>query len=565
MDGNRVTIIKDGRVLNIAEKQLCRDDVVVLQAGEMVPADLKLVEARELQVDEFDITGEIMPVSKTVEHDDTWLYMGSRITKGFGKGIVVASGDKTEFGNVLAQSWQRTKIYGYHLFELHYLALVLLLLPAVVILVSRSQNTILVIAVFLLVAAILVALQNTELYHHWFVSRAIRQFAREGIRIRDPLAIERMSDIDTVCFDKTGVLTKRDLEVTHVYYADTAPGGNDAVSNKEISRIVKLACALCHDVQVYEKLDQANPIDKAFVSFALNQGMDVYEELQSHRRIYDKPFDPENRYMAYGFERNGKVTYFAKGDPSVIMMMCDHYLTGAGEKKAVNSGFWLQNKSHIDAIAQNGGTAIALAYTSQQSDQPPMAFTFLCLLHVENSLQPGVAALIRKVSSEGKRCVLLTGDREETASRIGVDCGIANGSRLVLTGKMIERMSLDEVARQSTFVPVFARLLPSQKGLVIRLLQQRAHRVAMIGDGPNDGIALKAADIAISLTKESSPIARRLSKILVNDVTDLWQLIEASNRIKARTREFHYSRALLIIAVFASMYGWALAMLYHPG
>lgn len=220
------------------------------------------------------------------------------------------------------------------------------------------------------------------------------------------------------------------------------------------------------------------------------------------------------------------------------------------------------NNSNIDEITKNGGAVIALAYTSEISNKVPTAFTFLCLLHLENSLQPGVREIIRGVSLEGKRSILLTGDRDDTAARVGVECGISRNSKVYLTGKMIERMELSEVAKQSSYCSVFTRLLPSQKGLIIMLLKQRNHFVAMVGDGPNDGIALKLADISISFIKNSSPIAQRLSKILINDLGDLLRLIEVSNRLKIRTEELHSFRVLLLVIVFLIIYVWAFSYKY---
>jgi P-type Ca2+ transporter type 2C len=151
---------------------------------------------------------------------------------------------------------------------------------------------------------------------------------------------------------------------------------------------------------------------------------------------------------------------------------------------------------------------------------------------------------------------LLTGDRAETAVRISADSGITKNSRIFLTGRTMDRMDLAEVARQAKYCSVFARLLPSQKGVLIRLLQQKGHRVAMVGDGPNDGIALKAADIGISFVENSSPIARRLSKILINELADLLRLIEGAQRIKRRAKHLKLLRILILVVSMLSLYLW---------
>ena len=216
--------------------------------------------------------------------------------------------------------------------------------------------------------------------------------------------------------------------------------------------------------------------------------------------------------------------------------MCENYLTSTGELKQADLNFWQNTSAHIDAITQNGGMVIALATTSKAVAQAPENYTFLCLLHFDNSLQPGVPAVIRGLRSEGKRSLLLTGDRDETAARVGAACGITTNPHNFLTGKVIDRMGLAEVARQSDYCSIFARLLPSHKATLIRLLQGRDQLVAMVGDGPNDGLALKAADISISFFENSSPVARQLSKILINDLSELLILLESSSRLKRARR-----------------------------
>lgn len=563
MKGNLVTIVKDGKLINTDEENLCKDDMVVLQAGDIIPADLKLVEARGLEIDEFEITGEIMPVIKKIDDNDVMIYMGSKIIKGTGKGIVVATGEQTEYGRILKQGWEQNKAYEFRIIKKKYLGLVGLLLPALVMNLAQSNNDILVVAFYLLLSVILILLQNNELFKYLLISNELKNYVRFNFQIRDLRALECMNKIDIICFDKTGVLTTRQMDVKNIYFADRILSTDNLLNEESASHLVKIACALCNDVLFYEKFDLANPIDKALISFALKNGININEILLQYKRVYEKPFDSENRYMACGFELNNKeVYYFAKGDPEVVLSMCSNYVTATGTKKKVDFEFWRSNNSNIDAINQNGDTVIALAYTSDISDKTPIDYTFLCLLQLENSLQPGVREIIKGITEKGIRSILLTGDRAKTAARISEDCGITKDSKAYLTGRTIERMELSEVARQSSYCSVFARLLPSQKGVLIRLLQQKGHYIAMVGDGPNDGTALKVADIGISYVKNSSPIARRLSKILINDLADLLRLIEGANRIKRRAKHLKLFRILIVAISLLNIYMWIFASQY---
>ena len=556
MNGNLVTIVKDGKLINIEEDHLRKNDMVVLQTADIVPAELKLVEANGLEVDEFDITGELLPVLKRVE-DDVIIYMGSRIIRGTGKGVVLATREQTEFGRILNQSWEQNQIYKFRFVEKKYLGLVLLLLPAFAIQVTQSTNLIGVIAFYLLLSTILLLLQNNELFKYLLVSNELKDLERFNIQIRDMKILERLSHMNILCFDKTGVLTTRQMDVKNIYLAGRILNtDNVSTLDKNAFHWIKIACALCNDVLFFEKLDLANPIDKALISFAQKNGVNVYELLLRHKRIYDKPFDSENRYMACGFEIDNKEHYFAKGDPGAILRMCNRYMTATGDRKKMDFDFWGLNLSNMQAINRSDDTVIALAYTTDTSDKTPQNYTFLCLLQLENPLEPGARETIKVVTEKGIRSILLTGDRAETAGRIAEECGITKDATMFLTGGTIERMELREVARQSSYCSVFARLIPSQKGILIRLLQQKGHCVGMVGDGLNDGIALKVADVGISFLKKSSPIARRFSKILINDLTDLLRLIEAAERIKWRAGQLKLLGIFMIAVSLLSLYMW---------
>jgi len=238
-------------------------------------------------------------------------------------------------------------------------------------------------------------------------------------------------------------------------------------------------------------------------------------------------------------------------------------MTSTGVTRKVDWDYYSNNASNIGRINQNGDTVIALAFSSELSEHPPAKLTFLCLLQLQNSIQPGAREMIRSVSNKRIRSILLTGDRAETAGRVGVECRITNNPKMCLTGRTIQNMAWTEIARQSAYCSVFARLLPSQKGALIRLFQQEGHYIAMIGDGPNDGIALKAADIGISFVKNNSPIARRISKILINELADVLTLIEGSDRLNRRLGNLEVIRLLAITGLLVGMYAYIVASYYY--
>ncbi len=559
--GNIVTILKNGQRTNIEEEDLARGDIVILQAGDIVPADLRLTASKGLEIDEFDITGEIMPVVKKDNTGDVPLYMGSKVLKGTGKGIVVTTGEQTEYGRIMKQSWEPEQAYAFTLIKRKYFIMVALLLPAFVLYIIRSGGSPIFIAAYLLLSAIFIILQNDDLLKDQIIQKELEKFRHQNLQIREPRSIERLKGVDTICFDKTGVLTTRNMSVRRIYFSDRIVAADDLTGENNTTRLVRLGSALCNDVQFYEKVMQANPVDQALIDFAQRQGINVKTLLSQVNRFYEQPFDSESRYMASGFEINHEeVYYFIKGDPGVILEMCQSFMPVTGEGKRLDFEFLKLMNSHVDAISHDGDSAIALAFASGTTDKVPEKYAFLCLFQPENSLQPAAQEVIRGVTRAGIRSLLLTGDRAETAVRIGKDSGIIDDSNAFLTGRDIDKMGWSEVIRQSSYCSIFARLIPSQKGVLIRLLQQKGHRIAMVGDGPNDGIALKVADVGISFVKNSSPIARRLSKVLINHLTDLLILLEGAQRIKRRTQQLKSLRILVLAASFVFFYLWAFGL-----
>lgn len=562
MQGNTVTIVKNGKLVNADEDHLRMGDVVVLQAGDVVPADLKLVEARGLEVDEFDIAGTLMPVTKKVGEEDAVLYMGSTVLRGAAKGTVVVAGGQTEFGKVLEEEREGFKPLALQIFQAKYMGLVIALLPALIIHLARTDLDAVGIALFGVGSLLLILLQNDALFQSVLIAAELRSAAHRSIKFRGVNGLAGLANVDLVCFDKTGVLTTRRMEVQTFYFPDKDLNAEDDSSDglgASISRIVNLACALCNDVLFYEKRHQANAVDRGLMSYAVKHGADLAALLLQYKRVYDVPFDSERRYMACGFRRDSKEVYFLKGDPDVVLDMSRNYVTSAGVQKRIDSGFRRWIASNLDAISRHGDSAIALAYTTETATGTPAGYVFLCLVRLENPLHPGVRETVRGITKHSIRSILLTGDKVSTAIQVGTACGFAIESRTCLSGKAIDRMEAAEITRQFAYCSMFARLVPSQKAYLIRLLQRQGHRVAMIGDGTNDGLALKAADVGISFIDSSSPIARRLATILVSDLKDVLRLIEGAHKTARQARLLVWIRLVVVVGLFLGAYAWTLA------
>ncbi|NPV09699.1 MAG: cation-transporting P-type ATPase [Anaerolineae bacterium] len=531
-------------------------ETVLLQAGDLVAADLRLLEARGLEVDEFDVTGEIVPVAKVLGEEPTILYRGSRITRGSGKGVVIANREAAEYEEYLRQPWEPqagtrpSPIEGSRFWWL-----ALLLPPLLVAFHHYGARPLL----FLLAAATVVlvlVLPNGALFQYVATRMAAAKLRDRGIRVRGERALERLGALDTVCLDKTGVLTSREMVVRQVHFAE-GPADMAAFGNGgERATLTEMACALGNDVFFLERLGRADPIDRALVAFAESRGFDIGELTRKHPRIYDLPFDSEARYMAAGFDFHDHALYFAKGDPEVILPMCGDYLNAVGAETKLDPAALSRLRHHLEAAGQAGDILIALAYHRGARGAPPQRYTFLAAVQLANPLRPGVPAMVAGLKEAGLRVVMLTGDRLETAMAIAREAGIYAGPAASRTGKQVAAMALTELARRTASASVFARLLPWQKGLLIRVWRQTDQVVAMVGDGANDTIALRVADVGISLVEGSSPLAKRESQVLIREVGDLLPLIQGARSLHQLIRRFVVVRMTALMAVLLPWYAW---------
>jgi Ca2+-transporting ATPase len=359
--------------------------------------------------------------------------------------------------------------------------------------------------------------------------RLQKKLFKGNIFLRQEGVLDDLRKVDIICFDKTGVLTSRDIQVKEIYLG----GGNSSIHcirDPETRHLILTGCALCHDLAYHQTMRLANPLDRALMSFAEENGVNLDESLRHYQRIYQKPFHSEERYMACGFDHgySGERIFFAKGDPEVLLKMCDRYVTPSGERRSLDSSFLLAVRVKMEEMSHDGSVIIAMACRENSWVSLPPSYTFLCLFRLENPLKPEAKAVLRELSAKGIRNVILTGDRTETALRIGKEIGIENSSKFYLTGRDIEKMPLSEVARQGEYVSLFTRLSPSQKGIIGGIFKHRGHGVAVIGDGTNDVIALKSADVGISFVERSSPMAKRAAKVLINDLTDILRVMETA-------------------------------------
>jgi Ca2+-transporting ATPase len=400
-------------------------------------------------------------------------------------------------------------------------------------------------------AVLLLLLQNIKWCKFAFMRRQRAKMHGKNILLRDCGALEKMKEIDLVCFDKTGVLTSRDIKVKRIFLGEEMEEGG-TIPDEGTRYLVIIGCALCNDAPTPDRTVNITPLDRALMSYAEEQGMETADAWRRHPRIYVKPFHSEERFMSCGYKSpsSSGTFYFAKGDPEVLLKMCTRYVTPYGKIKSLNFSFLAEVQCVIEKMTYDGGIVIALAYAEGSS--PPSTFMFLCLIQMENPLKPQTKEILCALEGKRIRSIMLTGDRMETSLRVAQESGIKNAARLCLTGKDIAKMDLNEIMRQCVYISVFARMRPSQKGIIVNVLRQRGHRVAMVGDGANDVMAIRAADIGITFFEQSSPIARRNARILIRDLADILCIVETARAVKRQIRLLAVLATLMLLILLSS-------------
>ncbi|MBL6800121.1 MAG: HAD-IC family P-type ATPase, partial [Synechococcus sp. BS307-5m-G37] len=545
-----VEVFRDGTLQNLPSDQLVPGDVIQLEAGQRVPADLRLLTQRNLEVDESMLTGESLPVRKGTEavEPDTPLaerrpmaYAGTHVTAGEASALVIATGDDTEAGQISSSLQQRsqltTPLTRQFIRFSHTLLKVVVVLAGLTLMVGLGRGKGLEEMVDGAIALAVGAIPE-ELPAIVTITLAIgvKRMARRQAIIRKLPAVETLGSTTVICSDKTGTLTQNRMTVKHLYAGGTLvaigdlwPGnerGATCLQNLALEETL-LAGLLCSNAWV----DDGNaligdPTETALLAAAHSLGMDQGAARDRYPRRDAIPFDSEQQFMA---TLHGRERILLKGSVEAVLARCSRQLNAEGQPEALNR---TAIDTAVSTMAMNGARVLAFAIgkanPSQQQlrHQDVMAnLDFIGLQGMQDPPRPEAIQAVATCLAAGIRVKLITGDHRETASAIARQIGIANSSDAI-DGRQLAAMDAETIAEVVQRIDVFARIAPAQKLALVEALQGHGEVVAMTGDGVNDAPALRQADIGIAMGAAGTEVARDAADMLLTD--DNFATIEAA-------------------------------------
>jgi Ca2+-transporting ATPase len=549
-------VLRDEKIVTLPSAELVPGDIVLLEAGNIVPADLRLLEVEELQADESALTGESVPVSKTIEHladnveslgDRTNLaFKSSLVTRGTGKGIVTATGLDTEIGRI-AQLLQdepdvRTPLQVRLARFGHTLALAILGICAIVFVAGLIQGQpvmlMLLTAVSLAVAAIPEALPAVIT-----VSLALgaHKLVRQNTLVRNLPAVETLGSITYICADKTGTLTENRMSVEAIL-ADGQRYSSIADCTAETCTELGRAMALNNDVM--EKGDglAGEPTELALARHATDAGFSRAELERRMPRVSALTFDSTRKQMTTLHKVNDSIVAYVKGAPERVLEQCRDSLQEG--PTAFDTASYLRE---ADRLANEGYRVMAFARRELAQLPEPVTsenvereLTLLGLVALIDPPRKEAHAAVADCRSAGITPVMITGDHPGTAMAIAGRLGISDNEKAVLTGAQLHELDEQAFASEVESIRVYARVSPEQKLNIIKALQQHGEFVAMTGDGVNDAPALKRAGIGIAMGMRGTDVAREAADMVLLDdnFATIVRAVREGRRIFDNIRKF---------------------------
>jgi magnesium-transporting ATPase (P-type) len=551
----RAIVIRDGHRLTIPAEDIVPGDIVVLEAGDRVPADLRLLRQRSLRIAEAALTGESVAVEKHVDpvapdaplgDRQSMAYSGTLVTGGQGIGVAVATGAATELGRISALLEEVGRLETPLTRQMDRFASALtLVIIAVCLLVfawAYLRHDYGLAAAFMVVVGLAVAAIPEGLPAILTITLAIGvgRMARRNAIVRRLPAVETLGSVSVICSDKTGTLTRNEMMVAGVVTADDAcavtgtgyePVGSFLCGAVEVEPrerpaldALARAAVLCNDAELRNTAGvwtiDGDPMEAALVAFGVKAGHEADRLRRELPRDDAIPFDAAHRFMAtLHHDHTGEAFALIKGAPEQVLQMCVEQRTGPGSAPLAQA-FWLEQ---IERLATQGQRVLAFAMRSMPAGKTSLAFedvqsgaTFLGLTGMIDPPRAEAIEAVSDCAAAGIRVVMITGDHARTAQAIARQLGLGESPR-VTEGASLDGLDAQALRALARDVNVFARATPEHKLRLVEALQSDGAVVAMTGDGVNDAPALKRADVGVAMGGKGTEAAKEAAEMVLAD------------------------------------------------
>lgn len=578
-------VIRGGKTQEISASDLVPGDLVVLETGDIIPADLRLVESSNLKVEEASLTGESVPSEKrsTMElTDETPLgdrrnmaYMSTIVTYGRGNGLVVETGASTEIGKIATmiqsideESTPLQKKLN-HLGKVLGITVILVCIAVfgIGMIQGRDLLEMFMIAISLAVAAIPEGLPAIVTI---VLAIGMNKMVERNAIVKKLLAVETLGATSVICTDKTGTLTQNEMTVVKLYTNDRVvdvegrgyePEGKFLVDSNEIKveelkglNLLLTISALVNDAKLEEKDDQfkilGDPTEGALLTLSEKGGIRSKTINGKYPRVKEIPFDSDRKMMTTFHEMAGKdeIVSFTKGAPDIIIDRCDKILLDGDVVKLTDE---VRQKvlDQNTAFSRDALRVLALAFREYQrvpedptSEDHEKDMIFVGLTGMIDPPRPEAREAIAKCKNAGINTIMITGDYRETAFAIAKDLGLADREDQAIMGSKIDSISDEELREVVKETKVFARVSPEHKVRIVTALRANGDIAAMTGDGVNDAMAIKKADIGIAMGITGTDVAKNTADMILTDdnFASIVAAVEEGRIIFSNIKKFVY-------------------------
>lgn len=554
------TVIRDGQRIKIRSSELVVGDVVVLEEGDTIGADLRLIEAINLKTNESSLTGE----SVSVEKDDSVVftdivaigdrinsaYMSTPVVYGRGKGVVVATGMNTEIGKIAKslddEAEEQTPLQKVLAKLSKLLGILTLLIVVIVLLVDiiwilvRGQGSDIESWIEAVLASIALAVaaipEGLAAVVTIVLSLGVQRMVKANTIVRKLPSVETLGAVSVVCSDKTGTLTQNKMTVMEAY-VNNEVFKSDSINDKQnLKELVLLGngMSLCSNATVDEGL-YGDPTEIALVDFSNRLGHHKSDLEKEQARIDELPFDSVRKMMST--LHKGDIQY-TKGALDSILKCCDRILENGKVRQITKGDIEQINQANSD-FSDRALRVLALAYDYNRKSIEEKTLVFVGLVAMIDPCREEAGPAVDKFKQAGITTVMITGDHKDTAFAIAKELGIADSKEQVLTGQDVDALSFEELRQKCETVRVFARVSPENKVSIVKAFKANGNIAAMTGDGVNDAPSLKAADIGIAMGITGTDVAKGAADMVLTDdnFASIEKAVEEGRSIYANIRK----------------------------